>query len=57
LLEFSSGKVARGINSKEERHPALKLIQPGKKVGIYSLASTKSDNTYIESHYTTIYVF
>jgi PD-(D/E)XK nuclease superfamily len=44
----------RGLDSKPLRHPALRMLNIGDRVGIFNL-STRTQQVYLETPYTTIY--
>ena len=45
----------RGLNPNPERHPALRGLELGQRIGVFNLRVSRHGGTPVENAYTTIY--
>ncbi len=55
VIELESSQILRGIDFRNERHPALDHLNPGDEIAIFNARRTQSKRAYDGSAYTVIY--
>jgi RecB family exonuclease len=57
LNDDETPNYVRGVSNSEMRHPALSLVQIGRRAGFFNVAGSREHHSYAESHATTIVAY